>query len=283
MSPKDAKSQLDSLWKTDEWRKFDRLLKKVAIKGRKNVLIDIPPVEFLKTNTILDQLFGGGIRKGQLVELYGSYGSGKTQICFTLLVESTGLVVYVDSEGTFSPKRVKEIAAARNKDLNDINERLLYYQPTDWKEQIAVFHQLPDIENIELIIVDSLMAHFRCSKEFIGRQNLPPRQGLIRTHLAELRRIAQQYHAMVVFTNQISQIPNTMPFTPYYMKEVGVGGPSVHHVPDTLIYLRRIKDPKRIARLIDSSEVANQEALFIINEKGVDNLPEEPKEEKGEE
>jgi len=232
---------------------------------------------------VLDDLFGGGIKRGQLVELYGSFGSGKTQICFTLLTESNGLVVYVDSERTFSLPRIKEIAKARGKDINEIDKRILYYQPTDWQEQLAVFHQLPNVEKIELIIVDSLLAHFRSSKEFLGRQNLPLRQGLIRTHLAVLRKIAQRYNAMVVFTNQISQIPDTKPFTPYYMKEVGVGGPSVHHIPDTLIYLRRAKDPKRIARLIDSSEVANMERVFIINHKGIDDVVEEKEEKKEEE
>lgn len=277
---KTAKEKLDTLWKTDEWKTFDKLLKKVDIKEIKNPLVNVELSELLKTGTVLDELLGGGVRKGQLVELYGTWGSGKTQICFTLLVESKGLVVYVDSESTFSSKRIKQIAETRGKDINEIDSRILYFQPTDWKEQLAIFHQLPNVEEIELIIVDSLLAHFRNSKEFLGRANLPKRQGLIRTHLAELRRIAQRYNAMVIITNQITQIPDTKPFTPYYMKEIGVGGPSVHHVPDTLIYLRRVKDPKRIARLIDSSEVENKECVFIIDSAGISNVPVPVKEEK---
>ena len=112
--PSDPKGELDKLWKTEEWKKFDKLLKNVTLNPIKNPLSIEEPI-FLKTNTILDSLFGGGIRQGQLVELYGEFASGKTQICFSLVVESNGKIVYIDSEHTFSPQRIKQIAEARGK------------------------------------------------------------------------------------------------------------------------------------------------------------------------
>ena len=67
----------------------------------------------------LNTLMGGGIETQAMTELIGEYGVGKTQICLSLCVrvqlseEEGGLngkVVYIDTEGTFIPERVFQIA-----------------------------------------------------------------------------------------------------------------------------------------------------------------------------
>ena len=65
----------------------------------------------------IDDLLGGGFETQALVEVYGEFGSGKTQIghqlavnC-TLPVEEGGLdgdVFYIDTEDTFRPERALE-------------------------------------------------------------------------------------------------------------------------------------------------------------------------------
>jgi len=280
-----ANCELDTLMKTEEWRKLDNILKRIDISVQKSPLSKMEEGELLKTHTVLDTLFGGGIRRGQLIEFYGEYGSSKTQILFTLLVESKGKVIYIDGEKTFSQTRIKQICEARGKNWKELDKRLFYFQPKNWKEQIAIPHQLADAEDIDLIIVDSLLCHFRSSKEFLGRQTLTNRQGIIRTHLADLRELAQRYNCIVLITNQVYDVPDAKPFTPMYRLQVGVGGHSVYHVPDVRIYLRKAKDPKRVARIMDSSELANLSVAFQIDEFGISDIEEEdePKEEKPEE
>ena len=85
---KDAKQKIDELWKTKEWMSFGNLLRKVPLNPITNPLSSMEEHPSIKTNTVLDDLFAGGLRKGQLIELYGTYGSGKTQTCFTLVCES---------------------------------------------------------------------------------------------------------------------------------------------------------------------------------------------------
>jgi len=197
-----------------------------------------------------------------------------------MLVECEGKVLYVDSEGTFSSKRIKQIAEARGKNWEDIDKKILLIEPENWKEQIAMFHQLPkDMENIDLIIVDSLMKYFREEEDFIGRQNLPTRQSLIRLHLAQLKKTAKKYGCVVIVTNQVVAKPDVKPFTPAYDTEGSAGGNTVWHVPDIRIYFRKFKDPKRIARLMDSSEIAPMERVFVIDGAGVSDVPvDKPKE-----
>jgi RAD51-like protein 2 len=69
----------------------------------------------------LDTVLGGGVYTGKLTEVCGAAGLGKTQLCMQLCVNVQiprrfgGLgakAVYVDTEGSFSSKRLVEIAGA---------------------------------------------------------------------------------------------------------------------------------------------------------------------------
>ncbi len=81
----------------------------------------------------LNRILGGGIETDAITELIGEFGSGKTQICFTLSVLAqlpvdqggfASKVCVIDTEGTFLPERIKQIAEARGLDSNhDPSER----------------------------------------------------------------------------------------------------------------------------------------------------------------
>ncbi|KRZ34801.1 DNA repair protein RAD51 -like protein 3 [Trichinella pseudospiralis] len=69
----------------------------------------------------LDNALGGGIPLGQMTECAGPSGIGKTQLCLQLAVDVCipkvlggvdGEVIYIDTEGAFKYKRLKQIAEA---------------------------------------------------------------------------------------------------------------------------------------------------------------------------
>ena len=81
----------------------------------------------------LDQLFGGGIETRGITEFFGEFRTGKTQICHQLSVtvqlpeELGGLggeAIYIDTEGTFRPERLIQMADAKDLDHNLV---LKYY------------------------------------------------------------------------------------------------------------------------------------------------------------
>src|SRR5271157_3413766 len=82
----------------------------------------------------LDDLLGGGIESWAMTEFYGEFGSGKTQICHTLCVMVQGPkgqggldggAVYIDTEGTFRPERIAQIAEARDLKPDEILSKIL--------------------------------------------------------------------------------------------------------------------------------------------------------------
>jgi DNA repair protein RadA len=64
----------------------------------------------------------GGIETQAMSEIAGEFGSGKSQLCYTLCVtgnmpaEEEGLggnVIFIDTENTFRPERIHQIAENR--------------------------------------------------------------------------------------------------------------------------------------------------------------------------
>ena len=134
----------------------------------------------------LDELFGGGIETNAITEIYGEYGTGKTQICHVLstMVSRPKLegglnakVLYIDTENTFRPERIVSIAEARTMDPERSLEHIIVAKAYNSAHQELIIEQTgPVIEdnNIKLVIVDSAVAHYRA--EFLGRATLSERR-----------------------------------------------------------------------------------------------------------
>lgn len=282
----DPKEDLDDYLRSKEYKTYIDKLKKVKLEPVKDpwTTLSSKGKPSLKTNTILDELFGtgGGIIAGKLMEIYGAFASGKSQTIYSFIAEATqkGTVILIDSEYTWSADRQSQICEARGLDLDLLKKNLIIYQPEDFEEQLAKLLTLPspiDLENedrppLQLIAVDSLIALVDDSRSFRGRDKLPIRAGIIRDMLRSLRNVARAHQCVVVFTNQVSSIPDVTKWTPAYKREQGTGGNVTRHKPDIIIYFRKGSDPIRIARLMDSSELPPMERVFQINNKGIDDV-----------
>jgi len=174
-----------------------------------------------------------------------------------------------------------QIAEARDKDVETISNNIMLYKPERWEQQVSITANLPDPlpAKLRLVVIDSLMALFLSTPEFAGRSNLGKRQELIRWHLRQFKKIAKEQGAIIVYTNQVYDTPVANPFLPKWASQSPVGGHSVAHIGDYRIFLRKARGNVRIARLVDNSEIAPSERVFQINERGIDDLSEEQREE----
>lgn len=243
-------------------------------KKRKNI-------ERISTGTKnLDELLSGGIETQAVTEFYGEFGSGKTQICHTLCVkvqlpkEKGGLdsgAAYIDTEGTFRPERIVDIAKSRGEDPDLILARITVAKAYNSAHQELIVSELGRIiakEKIKLVIVDSAVAHFRA--EYLGRGTLSERQQRLNRFMHLLVRTAETRNVAVVVTNQVQSSPDVFfgdPAKP-------VGGHVVAHTSTYRIYLKKA-GKNRIARMIDSPYHPERETPFVLNIKGVDDPSEE--------
>jgi DNA repair protein RadA len=64
----------------------------------------------------------------------------------------------------------------------------------------------PENESVRLLIIDSIIAHFR--SEYIGRGMLPERQQKLYRCLQMLKRISEIYNIAIVITNHVNSSPS---------------------------------------------------------------------------
>jgi DNA repair protein RadA len=223
----------------------------------------------------LDELLGGGVETQAITEFAGEFGTGKTQIAHQIAVDvqlppdQGGLnaeVVYIDTESTFRPERIVDMAKAVGLDPEAALNRIHVARAFNSNHQMLLVQKAQELARekpIRLLVVDSLTAHFRA--EYLGRAELAPRQQLLNKHLHELLRFADMYNAAIVVTNQVSARPDILfgdPTRP-------IGGNIVAHAATYRLYLRKSKPPRRIARLIDSPNLPEGEAVYSLTAEGI--------------
>ncbi|MGE5706296.1 MAG: DNA repair and recombination protein RadA, partial [Nitrososphaerales archaeon] len=222
----------------------------------------------------LDELLGGGIETGAITEIYGEFGSGKTQICHTTAVlvqqkkEKGGLeggIIYVDTENTFRPERIVSISKSRNIDYSPVLENIIVAKAFNSSHQELIIQEIGKIienNNIKLVIIDSAISHFRA--EFLGRGTLSERQQKLNKLMHILMRIAETYNIAIIITNQIQSAPDMIFGDPYRP----TGGNVMAHSSTYRIYLKKA-GKNRIARIVDSPYHAEIEALFSLSDEGI--------------
>jgi DNA repair protein RadA len=223
----------------------------------------------------LDELLGGGVETQAITEFAGEFGTGKTQLAHQIAVDVqlppeqgglNGEVVYIDTESTFRPERIVDMAKGVGIDPNEALTKIHIARAFNSNHQMLLVTKAQELARdlpIRLIVVDSLTAHFR--SEYPGRGELAPRQQLLNKHLHELLKFGDTYNAAIVVTNQVSSRPDILfgdPTRP-------IGGNIVAHAATYRIYLRKSKPPKRIARLIDSPNLPEGEAVFSLTGEGI--------------
>ena len=226
----------------------------------------------------LNNLLGGkGIETGAVTEAYGAYGSGKSQIAHSLAVHvqlskelggADGMAVFIDSEGTFRPERIKQIAAAIGLDPQEALKKIYAARTFNSDHQMLLVEKIPELINekklpIKLVVVDSLTSHFRA--EFVGRGQLADRQQKLNRHIHNLIRLAEQYNIAVYITNQVMANPAVMFGDP----TTAIGGHILGHASTYRIYLRRGKKGSRVAKMIDAPNLPESETVFWLTTNGL--------------
>lgn len=224
----------------------------------------------------LDALLGGGVETQAITELYGKFGSGKTQLCHQLSIMVQlpqnkggleGTAIYIDTENTFRPERIQQMAEALNLDPKEVLKNIHVARAYNSDHQMLLAEKASEVAKeygTRLVVVDSLTAHFRA--EYTGRGTLAERQQKLNRfmHLLQ-RRLADPYNIAVVVTNQVMARPDIL----FGDATAPIGGHIVGHTATFRVYLRKGKGDTRIARMIDSPNLPEAECVFEVVSEGV--------------
>jgi DNA repair protein RadA len=252
----------------------------------------------------VDDLLGGGAETQSILEVYGEFGSGKSQITHQLAVnvqlpaEHGGLsqaAIFIDSEDTFRPSRISE---------------MVYGLPDEAKEAMLDEHDIEgniDDETAMDALNEAMLGHIHVAKafnsnhqillaekaqdiaselsegewpvgvllidsltahfraEYVGRGNLAVRQQKLNKHLHDIDRVGQLSNAVVVVTNQVASNPDSYFGDP----TKPIGGNILGHKSTFRLYLRKSKGTKRVVRLVDAPNLPDGEAIMRVENDGL--------------
>uniref|UniRef100_UPI00358F2FEF meiotic recombination protein DMC1/LIM15 homolog n=1 Tax=Myxine glutinosa TaxID=7769 RepID=UPI00358F2FEF len=227
-----------------------------------------------------DKLLGGGIESMAITEAFGEFRTGKTQLAHTLCVTAQlpgsesytgGKVILIDTENTFRPDRLRDIAMRFNVDADAVLDNVLYARAYTSEHQMEIldcaaakFHEECGVYRI--LIIDSIMALFRV--DYSGRGELAERQQKLAQMLSRLQKISEEYNVAVFITNQMTADPGaTMSFQADPKKPIG--GHILAHASTTRISLRKGRAELRIAKIFDSPDLPENETTFAISGGGI--------------
>jgi DNA repair protein RadA len=233
-----------------------------------------------------NDIMGGGIDSQAITEVYGEFGSGKTQLGHQLAVnvqlpqEKGGLngsVIMIDTENTFRPERIKQMVEGLSElygedyDYEEFLKHIHVARAYNSNHQILLVDAASELANqlkdsdkpVRLLIVDSLTAHFRA--EYIGRGTLADRQQKLNKHLHDIQRFGDLNNAVVLVTNQVMSKPDAFfgdPTKP-------IGGHILGHTSTFRLYMRKSKGDKRIVKLVDAPNLPDAEAVISVTTPGL--------------
>jgi len=224
---------------------------------------------------VFNEMMGGGFESGAITECFGEYGSGKTQIGHMLAVniqkqDPSAVAVYIDTENTFRPERIIELAKGAGLDPDKVLKNIKVARAYNSDHQMLLAEKVDDLiqkgNNVKLVIVDSLTAHFRA--EFIGRGSLAERQQKLNRHMRDLSKLSSINNLCVYLTNQVMSKPDQFFGDPTQ----AIGGHIVAHASTFRIYLRKGKKGSRVAKLVDAPNLADSECCFMVRAEGLEDL-----------
>jgi DNA repair protein RadB len=224
----------------------------------------------------LNDWLDGGYEKGIITLFYGPSASGKSNFVTLAACHSSKKekkVIFIDTEGSFSIDRVKQIAGEISP---MILKNIFILRPNSFNEQKNAFSKLEQeskSKNIGLIIVDSMTMFYRLELADARKKGITEVQRInsdLAKQMKSLYEIARKKDIPVLIT---SQVYNDFLSEEDWLKgkEAGVnivGGDILKYWSKCLIELKN-KNSKKKAVLRKHRSLPESDINFIIINEGI--------------
>lgn len=232
----------------------------------------------LKSNN-LNTLLGGGIYPGRFYLLYGKFATGKSQICHNICVslyneyktlKTNVQTFFIDTEDTFRPERILEIAKGYNfnkEQMNEILKRVVLVKAQSTEMIIVLLNKIDEEgleKNIKMIIIDSLTKFIRLELADKKISTIQVRDNLKKI-LQLLTDIKNRYNIPIIVTSQvIGLMGNILGFNVKPVQEF-----LLNEYVEEVVLLSKTDDEKNYAFLVNSCFSPEDNVEFKIDSTGI--------------
>ena len=256
----------------------------------------------------IDELLGGGVETQSITEVYGEFGSGKSQVTHQLAVnvqlphEHGGLegsAIFVDSEDTFRPERIEDMVRGLS---DEATEAAMVLHDVAAKEDAD-----PNEEELIEDLLESILDKIHVAKAFNSNHQIllaekaqeiagESQDDEFPVRLLAVDSLTAHFRAEYVGRGELAERQQKLNKHLHDLMRVGdlnntavivtnqvsanpdsffgdptqpIGGNILGHTSTFRLYLRKSKANKRIVSLEDAPNLPDGEAVMRVTEDGL--------------
>ncbi len=197
----------------------------------------------------VDKVLGGGIPFGSVSLIYGEAETGKTTLamqCAVNCARQSYKTLFVDCDGTFSARRLSQIAS---EDFKDVAELIILMKPNNFREQTVVIDRLTDYitKKFGLIVVDTITSLYSAEIAESPKKTFELNRELNR-QMACLAQVARTHKTGVLITSQVRSV-----FNQTYVSIKPVATRVLNFWADTVIAMKPTENPGIIKSILEKN------------------------------
>jgi len=226
--------------------------------------------KILTGSSCIDSSLDGGISPQTITLIYGEAEMGKSTLamqCAVSCAMQNLKVVYVDCDGTFSAKRLSQLAAGK---FDEISERIVLVKPQDFREQAAFIDRLEEYaaKDVGLIVFDTVTSLYRVKvAESSGKAFGPNRE--LNRQLAIVAQTAKTKKIPIII---VSQVRSVFSETEDIVEPVGTR--VLKFWADTIIAMKPMENPQEVKAVLEKSEHEGEVTCYLrIDSTGIHDSP----------
>lgn len=215
----------------------------------------------------VDKILGGGFPLGSVSLIYGEAETGKTTLtmqCAVNCARQGYKTLFVDCDGTFSARRLSQIASG---DFKDIAELTILMRPNNFSEQALVIDRLTDYitKSFRLLVVDTITSLYRAEVAEHPEETFQLNRELNR-QIACLAQVSKTQKIAVLLISQVRSV-----FNEAYISIEPVGTRVLKFWADTIIVMKPTENPRIIKAILEKSPKRARHSFchLRIEEKGM--------------
>ncbi|MBS7634919.1 AAA family ATPase [Candidatus Bathyarchaeota archaeon] len=156
----------------------------------------------------LDRALEGGLQPGGITLIYGEAETGKTSLAIQCSVNSARMdykTLFIDSDGTFSPQRLMQIAL---QDFSEASQMIILLTPSTFEEQSLLMDELEKYigKGFGLIVFDTVTTLYRSA--IVSKEDAFKANRELNRQIAALAHIAKINQIPILLTSQVRNILN---------------------------------------------------------------------------
>ena len=253
------------------------------VKLRKPIFLDkkdiIKAIEQLDSNknqistnsNNLNNVIGGGFQSRTTYVVFGANKTGKTQLCHQIAVQcirQSQRVIYLDTENTFRPERIRELAVSNGLDGEEVLKNILVSKimsNTAFLLKLNKVKETIENNNIKMLIVDSVNNYYRLERSDKDVSFFKTRTTFLKI-LEKISELTKEHNLITILTAQVAPNFNEKAI----IKEIPVGMQYLNHNFSEFLYLSYKEQDMSYIHLVNSHLLPEKKILYKITKKGLE-------------